>query len=136
MKKLLLSVLLLSAVALSSVCFAQEHQLQGFFANTPSSNPFFAPSLQIPAANIDWNAGNVQYKTLAANTTFTFSNSTDGQKLEVFLTNTSGNYTVTWPVAVKWPGGTAPTQTVGVHTDKYVFTNVNGTIYGSVTANY
>lgn len=116
---------------------AESHgnENEGFFNQDPSFNPFFAPPVAITASAIDWSKGLVQTKTLSANTTFTFANAQNGQVVEVFVTNTAGNYTVTWPT-VSWPGGTPPTQTVGVKTDKYIFRKVGSTIYGSVTANY
>lgn len=90
----------------------------------------------IGAADIDWSAGNTFKKTLAANTTFTFSNLTSGQSIVVALTNTASNYTVTWPGTVKWSGGAAPTQTVGAKTDVYTFVYDGANTYGSVIQNF
>ena len=89
----------------------------------------------IAASAIDWALGDQFTKTLAANTTFTFSNSQSGQIITVFVLNTASNYTVTWPT-VKWKGGVAPTQTVGAKEDIYTFINKGGTIYGSASQNY
>lgn len=84
----------------------------------------------IAASAIDWNYTHL-YKTLSANTTFTFSNAADAKTIIIAITNTASNYTVTWPAAVKWTGGTEPTQTVGAKTDIYTLTQINGVIYGS-----
>lgn len=93
----------------------------------------------ISATNIDWaliksNTG-LYTKTLSANTTFTFSNLTAGQAINVRLTNTASNYTVTWPT-VKWPGGTTPTMTTGAKSDIYSFFYDGTDIYGSYVQNY
>jgi hypothetical protein len=90
-------------------------------------------SVAISASAIDWSAGNVFTKTLAANTTFTFSNTAE-KTIVVAVTNTTSNRTVTWPT-VKWAGGVAPTQTVGAKTDIYTFIKIGSTIYGSVVQN-
>lgn len=87
-------------------------------------------SQAISASAIDWSAGNIFTKTLAANTTFTFSNSVDGQTIIVRLTNTASNYTVTWP-SVKWSGGSAPVMTTGATSDVYTFFKDGSNIYGS-----
>lgn len=87
----------------------------------------------ISASGIDWNYTHL-YKTLSANTTFTFANAADAKIIIVALTNTASNYTVAWP-SVVWAGGSAPVQTVGAKTDMYTFTQINGTIYGSVVQN-
>jgi hypothetical protein len=73
--------------------------------------------------------------TLIANATIAFANNASGQSYSMAITNT-GSYTVTWPTSVKWPGGTAPTQTTGAHTDIYTLTQVGATIYGNVVQNY
>lgn len=91
-------------------------------------------TITIPASDIDWSTSDTFKKTLAANTTFTFSNVAN-KTIVVAITNTINNYTVTWPV-VKWVGGTAPTQTIGVHTDVYTFVYIGSDIYGSVLANF
>lgn len=101
-----------------------------------SGGPFLARAAQtISALDIDWGTGNTFTKTLAANSTFTFSNISDGQTITVALTNTASNYTVTWPT-VSWTGGAAPTQTTGAKTDLYTFIRVGATTYGSAVQNF
>lgn len=89
----------------------------------------------VSALDIDWALGNDFTKTLGANSTFTFSNLTEGQTINVTLTNTASNYTVTWPT-VSWSGGVAPVQTVGAKSDVYTFKRVNGVTYGNVIQNF
>ena len=85
----------------------------------------------VAASAIDWATGTSFYKTLAANTTFTFSNALPGQEITVAITNTASNYTVTWPT-VTWEDGITPAQSLGAVTDVYTFRNINGIIRGSV----
>lgn len=89
----------------------------------------------IGASNIDWSTGSVFTKTLGANTTFTFSNKTSGQTLVAVITNTVGNFTVTWP-AVSWVGGTPPVQTIGAHTDVITFIYDGTTVWGNSVQNF
>lgn len=89
----------------------------------------------ISGTDIDWNVATHFYKTLSANTTFTFSNLADAKTIQVAITNTASNYTVTWPT-VQWPGGVAPTQTIGAKTDLYTFTRINGVVRGTYVQNY
>ena len=84
----------------------------------------------ISASAIDWNVTH-SYKTLSANTTFTFSNAADAKTIIVAITNTVSNYTVTWPT-VNWGAAGAPTQSVGANTDIYTFVQINSIIYGAV----
>lgn len=89
----------------------------------------------ISASNIDWSLSYTFRKTLAANTTFTFTNEQDGKTIIVAITNTAGNFTATWPVAVQWANGSEPVLTLGAKTDVFTFVNFNGTIYASVVQN-
>jgi uncharacterized protein YjiK len=101
--------------------------------------PFYKISytqITIPTTVIDWFNGAVHTKTLSANTTFSFANNANGDRITVAITNTASNYTVTWPGGVLWPGGAAPTQTIGAKTDIYSFIQIAGVIYGSVVQNY
>lgn len=92
-------------------------------------------SSSIAASNIDWALSYTFRKTLGANTTFTFSNEQDGKTIIVAITNTAGNFTAAWPVAVQWANGSEPVLTLGAKTDVFTFVNFNGTTYGSVVAN-
>ena len=111
-----------------------EQNYFGGFINVAGSargatNQNMTPSTTtVSSTNIDWSTSNSFYKTLSANTTFTFSNAVDGQVITICLLNTTSNYTVTWP-SMKWAGGTAPTMTTGAHYDVY-------TIYYNATAGY
>lgn len=93
------------------------------------------PSFSIPASNIDWSLSYTFRKTLGANTTFTFTNEQDGKTIVVAITNTAGNFTAGWPVAVQWANGSQPVLTLGAKTDVFTFVNFNGITYGSVVAN-
>lgn len=93
-----------------------------------------ATSATISGTDIDWTVADSRYKTLSANTVFTFSNTVEGKTINVYITNTAGNFTVTFP-AVRWPGGVAPIQTLGAKTDIYSFSLINGILWGSYVQN-
>lgn len=88
--------------------------------------------------NISLNDGNVVTATVDTSaTTFTFSDALASGVLcgfIMYLTN-GGSQTVTWPAAVDWPGGTAPSLTTA-GLDILVFTTVDGgtTWHGQVAA--
>lgn len=85
------------------------------------------------AYTIDLAGGSVQILTLTGNCTFTFPTATAGRGLTLLLKQDgTGSRTVTWPAAVKWPAGTAPTITATASKlDKYVFTADGTNWYGS-----
>lgn len=89
----------------------------------------------ISALDIDWSLlgfrGGIYTKTLAASGTVTFSNKASGECVEVRITNTALNYTLTWPT-VKWHSATAPTQTAGATSDFYSFCYDGTDVYGNV----
>ena len=78
--------------------------------------------------------GTVQILTLTGNCTFTFPTATAGKSFIMILKQDgTGSRTVTWPSAVKWPAGTAPTITsTASKADKYVFTADGTNWLGSV----
>lgn len=73
--------------------------------------------------------------TLTANCTFTFPTATAGRSFTLALTQGgSGSYTVTWPAAVKWAGGTAPTLSTSVGKVDYLkFVCVDGATWAGRT---
>jgi hypothetical protein len=79
----------------------------------------------VAALDIDCTAGNYFTKTISGNSTFTFSSppSSRSYAFTLELTHTSG--TVTWPVEVQWPGGTAPTLT-NAKTSLFMFVTDDG----------
>ena len=86
-------------------------------------------AVAVSAFDIDWSAGSVFTKTLAAGATaLTFSNATSGKVIVVRITGAAS--TLTWPT-VRWAAGTPPTQTAS-GTDVYTFVHDGTNIYGSV----
>jgi hypothetical protein len=85
------------------------------------------------AYTIDLANGSVQILTLTGNCTFTFPTAAAGKSFIMLLKQDgTGSRTVTWPSAVKWPGGTAPTITsTASKLDKYIFTSDGTNWYGS-----
>ena len=89
------------------------------------------------ALDVNCSLGTYFTKTIAGNSTFTFSNAPSGvaYAFTLELTHTSG--TVTWPTSVKWPYNTAPTLTTA-KTHLFTFlTDDGGTSWrGSALTNY
>ena len=77
------------------------------------------------AYTIDLANGSVQILTLTGNCTFTFPTATASRSFVLILKQDgTGSRTATWPAAVKWPAGTAPTITsTASKSDKYIFTS-------------
>lgn len=84
-------------------------------------------SLVITPSSLDINCASSNYfsKTIAANSTFTFSNVPSGvaYSFTLELTHTSGS--VTWPASVKWAGDTPPILTTG-KTHLFMFVTDDG----------
>jgi hypothetical protein len=89
---------------------------------------------------IDFNGGNVQLVTLTGNVTFTFSNPVSGARYVLILKQDgTGSRLVTWPAAVLWSGGSAPTLTTTaskVDIITLVYDGVNGKYYGGGVLNF
>jgi hypothetical protein len=116
------------AVGQSSAASNTKLDLAGTYAQTV---------VTVSALDINCSLGNYFVKTISANSTFTFSSvpASRAYSFTLELTHTSG--TITWPTAVQWPGGTAPTLTTGkTHLFTFV-TDDGGTRWrGSFLADY
>lgn len=79
---------------------------------------------------VDVSTYNAFDLTMTAATTFTFSNWATSGKMGMFTMILRGAYTPTFPAAVKWSGGSAPTYTTPA---LYVFTSIDAgtTILGA-----
>lgn len=75
---------------------------------------------------IDCSAGLIHQRILTAATTISFANMASGVSATLHL-NSAGN-AVTWPVGIKWVGGSAPTLTAA---DVLTFWQVGGQLFGS-----
>lgn len=89
------------------------------------------------AATVNFNNGSKQSFTATANVTFTFSNPRAGSNYRLVITQDStGSRTYTWPAAVKWPGGSAPTGSGANKIDVITFLYDGTSYYGSSSLNY
>lgn len=89
-----------------------------------------SPAVSVPALDIDWAAGAVYHKSISANSTFTFSNVSDGKIVSAIITNTSGSpVTLTLPTIIKNAGFV---YTVAANsTNVYTFVRANSNTYAS-----
>lgn len=74
------------------------------------------PAINLASGNsIDCSAGEVFYKTVTGNTTFSRTNvKPSGQVTNIILELTNGgNYTISWWSGIKWQQGVAPALTSG-----------------------
>ena len=81
----------------------------GVTAFDKAYTPAVSDSISAGALTINCVDSNVFYVSMNANvTTLTLSNPSDGQTINVFLTqDATGSRTMTWPASFKWPGGVA-----------------------------
>lgn len=89
------------------------------------------------AITTNFNNGAMQSYTATANVTFTFSNPRAGQVYRLIITQDgTGSRTYTWPAAVKWPAGSAPTGSGAGKIDVIVLTYDGTSYYGVASLNY
>lgn len=81
---------------------------------------------------VNWNDSNIQSLTLTANCTLTFSNPKTGGTYRLIVTQDSSPRTITWPAAVKWVGGAAPTLSAGSGAKDMMTFIYDGTSYYGV----
>tara|TARA_Y100001938_G_scaffold4716_1_gene5932 strand:+ start:225 stop:2669 length:2445 start_codon:yes stop_codon:yes gene_type:complete len=81
----------------------------------------------ISALDIDCSTSNYFTKAISADSPFTFSNVPSSGEAYGFVLelDVSGDRTLTWPAAVKWAGGSAPTLTAS-KTHLFSFVTVDG----------
>jgi hypothetical protein len=90
------------------------------------------------AVTLNWNNGNRQKIMVNAATTFTFSNGVAGTTYTAeVVQDATGGRGLTWPAAVRWEGGVAPTPSAaGDKIDLYSFV-YDGTYYlGTYSVGY
>lgn len=88
-------------------------------------------SVAVPALDIDWSAGNLFYKDVAANSTLTFSNLQDGKTISVAIRNTSGaDVTITLPTVIKSADFSALVKASNKET-VFTFMYMNSKVYAS-----
>jgi hypothetical protein len=101
----------------SSTINMQDNQIiRPELADYSINNAVVTQSTATPDFDIAGGSANAFTVTLTENATFSLSNpSPTGNLCEIVIKITQGAsaYTVAWPASVKWPGGTAPTISVG-----------------------
>jgi hypothetical protein len=129
----------LSSVDLSS--YTGDVDIDGELVVTSYNETYQAVSSSGGSTTINCEAGNVFSHTLSENTTFTFSNppangTAYGFSLKITQDASASGYTVTWPTAVDWSDGDAPTLTsTASAVDQFVFyTHDGGTTWYGFTA--
>jgi hypothetical protein len=111
-----------------------------FSGSTELTSPAIIDSLsldsnQVTTTDVDCSTGNVFWKVLSANTTFTFSNAPStgkGYEFKFILTQDSTLRTITWPASVDWDGGSAPSVPAAGNVMIITFLTIDGgtTWYG------
>ena len=82
---------------------------------------------------VDWNKSVNQQVTMAGNRTFTFSNPVAGSFYTLKITqDATGSRLATFPAAVEWAGGSAPTLTTTASRVDIITFYYDGTDYFDV----
>jgi len=118
--------------------YTGDVDIDGELIVTSYNETYQAVSSSSNATTINCETGNVFSNTLSENTTFTFTNppasgTAYGFSLKIVQDASDSGYTVTWPSAVDWPLGRAPTLTSTANAvDQLVFYTHDGgiTYYG------
>lgn len=89
------------------------------------------------ATTVDLSTASGFKMTLTANATVTLSNPQLGSAYAIEIVQGSGPFTVSWPAAVKWPGGTAPVISAANGAIDQIHLYYDGTIYlGTFVQNF
>lgn len=89
---------------------------------------------EITALDIDWQDNDTLYKSIGANTTFTFSNDANGKTIVVVIQNTSGvDVDATFPAGILYDPNFTNTVVAGTYS-VFTFVKSNSLIFGSVVS--
>lgn len=96
------------------------------YDNVKESAPL---DIAVAALDVDWSLGDTYHKSIAAPTTFTFSNDVNGKSIVMAVTNTdTTDHPLTWPAGVladlNYDG-----IVIGGTTTLFTFVKINGTVY-------
>ena len=90
--------------------------------------------LEISALDINWQDNDTLYKTIGANSTFTFSNDIDGKTIVIIIENSSGvDVDATFPVGIKYSSDFTNTVVANTYS-VFTFVRSNGITFGSVVS--
>ncbi len=90
--------------------------------------------LAISVLDIDWQDNDTLYKTITANSAFTFSNAVNGKTIVVIIENSSGaDVDATFPAGIKYSGDFTNTVTANTYS-VFTFVQSNGILFGSVVS--
>lgn len=118
----------LSAAAVTSTLKAGNYHIEPLEYDAGNSST---------AQTIDWTNASSQKSTLTGSVTYTFSNGVAGGAYVLKIATGAGSFTATWPAAVKWAGGTAPTITTTASRVDLINFYYDGTTYfGTFSQNY
>jgi len=115
------------------ITFQYDAIAERWYLNNSSDieNPYWATA----DLNIDWSTGIVFYKAITANTTFTFSNQTNGQIVTIAVENTTAvGVTATFPTSL-WGSGIVYTAVGANSTTVFTFIRINSVNYVSYIDN-
>ena len=97
-----------------------------------SFNATYSAFLAVSASVVDWSLRNNRTKTLSANTTLTFTNTQDGQVLNLIVSNPD-NYTLAFSGVDGWADDTEPTPPgSGDLFGIYTFIKIGNAVYGAL----
>ena len=103
--------------------------INGYTEGRVTANTTTAYTIAITAAT-------VQILTLTGNCTYTFPAVAGGKGFLLIQKTGAGGFTVTWPAAVKWPAGTAPTLTATAsRVDVFAFSSDGTSWFGRFVGN-
>lgn len=94
----------------------------------------FLNVIAVGSADVDWSAGIRFTKTLGFNTTFTFSNVTNGKAIEFYVSQPGGGgWGINWPSGITWAAGPPGTITAGTAIKVTLTATSGSTFNGSFT---
>lgn len=111
------------------VTSAIQTQLGGKVPTTGATTCSFTAGTS--GTGIDWSSNIKQERTVAANTTFTFTATPGRASLNLFL-GISSISTITWPINVVWATGTVQPSAIGKYNVAFYYNGTN--YYGAVVA--
>jgi len=125
------------ATVASNIVQDSTHRFVTDTEKTTWNSAIIPTDTSIASNDIDWTTGTTFYKTIAADTTLTFSNVTAGKYISVSITNSSPTlpYSVTFPNGILCEGASINGYIPPNSSRVFTFIKINTTIYCQTASN-